>query len=184
MIWGVVSAFFATIGWQVGAYGFDNTHVGLIVIWSNACGIFGCIIAGGYVEKTKKYKITCIICAYCGIACMGLFIIFLDLFKSPIPLYIASAGAGLFLFPYVTTVVELATEIAFPVGEATSGGTTLAAGQLLGFVLGLTLGLLFDGKSKEKSRIGAGIYTGVLQIGATVLFWVKEDLRKQKREKE
>lgn len=145
LVWGVVSAFFATIGWLVAAYGHDSNEIGMIVLWSNACGIFGCILAGGYIEKTKRYKSTAMVCLFLGIVSLGIFMICLELDTGPAPLYAMSAMSGLFLFPYITTVVELSTETAFPIGEATSGGSMLAAGQLLGFVLGISMQFLLDG---------------------------------------
>lgn len=116
LVWGVVSAFFATIGWEVGAYGLGSNEVGMVVLWSNACGIFGCIFAGAYIEKTKRYKLTAIVCLLLGIVSLCVFFICLESSTPPAALYALSALVGLFLFPYVTTVVELGTEIAFPIG--------------------------------------------------------------------
>lgn len=116
LVWGVVSAFFATIGWEVGAYGLDSNEIGMIVIWSNACGIFGCIFAGAFIEKTKKYKLTAIMCLLLGVASLVIFMICLEFDSPRAALYAMSALTGLFLFPYITTIVELATEIAFPIG--------------------------------------------------------------------
>ena len=153
----------------------------MIVLWSNACGIFGCAFAGAYIEKTKRYKQTAIVCLLLGVLSLAIFVVCLEVQAPVAALYAMSALTGLFLFPYITTVVELATEIAFPIGEATSGGTLLSAGQLLGFVLGISLQFLLDGKTKLYSRIGAGIMVTLMLLGALVMLWVKEDLRKHKR---
>jgi|JI61114C2RNA_FD_contig_51_911694_length_1355_multi_2_in_0_out_0_4 hypothetical protein len=60
----------------------------------------------------------------------------------------------------------------------------LSAGQLLGFILGLSMQFLIDGKTKMYSRIGGGIYLVLMLCGALVMCWVKEDLRKNAKEKE
>jgi hypothetical protein len=48
-IWGVISAFFVTISWQMSAYGYTDQQIGLVVVSSNACGIFGVVLAGMYL---------------------------------------------------------------------------------------------------------------------------------------
>lgn len=184
MVWGTISSFFVTISWQMNAYGYQSMQIGLIIIFSNSFGMFGCVISGIVLEKYKQYKKTSIVCLISGIISLIIFVFCLELFNTAVPLYVVSAIIGLFLFPFITTMTELSTETAFPVGEATAGGTLLGGGQFFGFILGLSIQLLFDGHSKGKARIGAAIYMFFMLVGVFFLLFVKQDLRKQKYEEE
>ena len=80
---------------------------------------------------------------------------------------------GFCIFPYLTTVSDFSAEVSFPIGEATATGTLLLGGQLIGFAGGLAIGVLFDGETLWKTRIGNFIELGLLIFGFVILFGVK-----------
>jgi hypothetical protein len=58
----------------------------------------------------------------------------------------------------------------------------LCGGQFFGFLLGLILSFYIDGNSKLRSNVGGAIYIFLMLLGTTILFKLKEDLRKLKYE--
>lgn len=50
-------------------------------------------------------------------------------------IYISAAILGLSIFPFLTTIIDFSAQTAFPIGEATSGGTLLFGGQTFGFIM-------------------------------------------------
>jgi hypothetical protein len=58
---------------------------------------------------------------------------------------LASAYNSFFLIPLVPIMLELGSEMAFPVGDGTATGLLFATGNLFGFILGLFLSLIVQG---------------------------------------
>jgi hypothetical protein len=69
---------------------------------------------------------------------------------------LVSAYNSFFLIPLVPIMLELACETAFPVGEGAAAGLLVAMGNFAGFVLGIILSLIVQGKSKAQSAGGLG----------------------------
>jgi len=67
--------------------------------------------------------------------------------KTGIPslLYGCSFLAGFFLSPCLTIGIELACEVAFPVGESYANGIIQMTGNVTGIVLTLYLPMILDG---------------------------------------
>ena len=96
------------------------------------------------------------------------------------------AGAsGMFMFPYLTTITDFASQTAFPIGEAISAGFIFFGGQLFGVVCAV-IGTLFffDGKSLTTTRIGAGFEFSLMFLGSAVLIWSKNELRRSEYERQ
>lgn len=86
------------------------------------------------------------------------------------------------MFPFVSTITELAAECSFPVGEAMSVGCMVAGGEFFGFIMGMSFETLLDGYKKEWSRIVILVCILLTAVSSCILFRVKESLNKQKFE--
>lgn len=82
-------------------------------------------------------------------------------------------------------MTDFASETAFPVGEAISGGSLLFGGQILGVASSLLMSLyIFDGESLLKTRLGAVFIFIILILGAVCLHSSRPLLRRSDYESE
>ena len=95
---------------------------------------------------------------------------------------LVSAYNSFFLIPLVPIMLELACETAFPVGEGAAAGLLFAMGNFAGFVLGIILSLIVQGKSKAQSAGGLGFCFGVFLIGLLLVWFMKEEQNRSEYE--
>lgn len=105
--WGSTSSCFVTMAWQLKLYGFKSSNVAIILLCANGLGLIGSLIIGAYVQRVKIYKKILVILIIGGTICTGLFWMSMEIFISPIPLYVSASLIGLFLFPFFTTLIDL-----------------------------------------------------------------------------
>lgn len=115
LLFGTLTSIFITLTYQLNPYGFSNQAAYIILI-SNSFGLIGCVLGGLYIKKTKKYKKTVILCGYVGSISFAMILLLQNFLTNALFIYIFSALGGIALFPYITTMIELSTEISFPVG--------------------------------------------------------------------
>jgi MFS-type transporter involved in bile tolerance (Atg22 family) len=99
---GSIAALFAVFSWYASPFGFDVEQIGIIIMSSTLCGILGCVLAGIFLRRTKKYKLTCIVSSIAVLISLLLLHLAMETSKSVMP-SIMAAIAGLFMFPYITT---------------------------------------------------------------------------------
>jgi len=80
-------------------------------------GVSGAIISGIFVAKTKKFKITIIVCNIMGLLSMLSFMGSLYLKKISLSI-LSTVFYGFFSLPLYPLNYELASEIYFPIGES------------------------------------------------------------------
>jgi hypothetical protein len=94
---------------------------------------------------------------------------------------LAAALIGINIFPFLTTMLDFASQTTFPIGEATSGGSLLFGGQTFGFIMIVLFSLyLDDNVTIEKCRITQAILLVFLVVGFLFLTNADEDLRRNK----
>lgn len=182
LIRGAVAGLITVLSWIVEPYGFSSRDVGYMIISTSLSGIVGCVLVGLLLKRYRKYKRTSLVCATVGLFLLGMWLLAFETTTSLAPSCVVAGLCGFFLYPFFTTMAELATEIAFPVGDATSSGFVLAGGELFGFVAGMILEAVVDGTQKSRSRAVVGVCMGCIALGIVILLFVKEDLRKEKFE--
>ncbi|XP_038064524.1 solute carrier family 49 member A3-like isoform X1 [Patiria miniata] len=132
--------------------GYDDSFASLVGALMIGGGIIGAIIAGAYVDKTKKFEPTAKLCftsavlgliAFCSLACYR-----------GLDVYVAvTAGVfGTFGFGAYPVIMELGVETTFPVSEATTTGFLFMAGQVQG-ILGILLSQ-FLGRDLSTAQLG------------------------------
>lgn len=183
LIFGALGLFTTSLAWELKAYEVDSLNVGILIVINTIGGTVGIILSGFVLGKQRQYKRWTIISSFGAAFWLLIQLISLEL-GSLVLLFVTAGFFGLFLYPFLTLISDFSAEVSFPVGEATATGTLLFGGQIVGFFGAFLIQLLFDGKDKWKTRIGALIIILMLFLGSFVIFWVKEDLRRAKYERE
>ena len=176
-MYGFLGVYFSNISWQTKAYGFTSDDTGQLILCSNIAGLISCSLSG-FVLDTQNYRKNILILAYGATFCLILVWIALETHQKWL-LLMGAGASGIFMFPYLTNITDFASQTAFPIGEAISAGFIFFGGQLFGVCCAVIATLFFfDGKSVETTRIGAGFELMLMVIGATILFWSKNELNR------
>ncbi|CAH1173844.1 unnamed protein product [Phaedon cochleariae] len=139
----------------------DAGRMGSICI---ICGMFGVVLAGVVLDKTHKYKATCLCLFYMSILSLASFIVALWQ-QSMIFTYIVLSVFAFFNNSYITAGFEFAVEITFPHEESTATGILNAVSQAAGVVI-----LLAAGKINEKfGSLWSLIFQLILMVLAAFL---------------
>lgn len=171
-IFGCLGIFFTSLSWQLKTFGFSSLDTGFLFIVANICGCTGCTVFNIFFGA-KNYRRNCLIY---GVMCLfGLIIMYTALETGQLwLLYVGSGLFGLSIFPYLTTITDFASQTAFPIGQALSGGSLLFGGQIFGVITSVIFSLyIFDGKSLRKTRIGCGLQFLIMLIGVSFLLLSK-----------
>ena len=95
----------------------------------------------------------------------------------------SGAFIGISVFPFLTTMLDYATQITFPIGEGTAGGSLLFGGQTFGFVMIIIFSLYIDDAvTIVKCRVTQAVLLTFILIGFVFLSLSKEDLKRKKYE--
>uniref|UniRef100_A0A8C5W9B8 Solute carrier family 49 member 3 n=1 Tax=Leptobrachium leishanense TaxID=445787 RepID=A0A8C5W9B8_9ANUR len=141
---GIFTAFSAFLDQILCFKGYSNFFAGLCGALFILFGIFGALLCGLYVDRTKQFievvKICFCLCSFASIA----FAVVSNMRNQAIPLGIICSLYGFFGFAAYPIAMELAVECSYPVGEGTSTGLSFISGQ----IQGLIYMLLFQGLTK------------------------------------
>lgn len=104
---------FVGVAWVGEAYNISTEQCGYILIIANAAGLVGCAGSGFLLKNEYKKK--------CKIFLIGAFVGFILMwigFESDAYwLVLISAGVnGLFIFPFLTTIMDFSSQVTFPIG--------------------------------------------------------------------
>lgn len=96
-------------------------------------GLIGAGVFGWYVEVTKFYKASILIClvAFLASIFMMAFVLFSEKFVFPI---MAGFFMGFGALPLMPLCFDFACEVAFPIGEAFTTGLLMTGGQIVGVI--------------------------------------------------
>jgi len=149
-------------------FGYTDQQSGILGALVIVLGLVGSAVAGIVVDKTHWYKATIIVCLLGGTGAGVMMTLCLrpDNF---ILLAVSGAFLGFSITPVIPIGLELATEISFPLGEATPTGILLCSGQITGVGLIFGMSALIDkGYDKWPYYITVGCF--VISLIASVLF--------------
>jgi len=164
-------------------FGYTITEAGIIATITLGCGLVGSLVWAAYVDKTKKFKRSVIICSVLTI-CSTVFMaagLFIQQFAVTA---VATGLLGFFALPLLSLGFELCAELSFPVAEGTSGGLFVLTSNLVSVFGILGSDAILTNETKADTMYVFAIIIGV-QVVALVGFIVfKEDLRRLNAEKE
>ncbi|GFO46731.1 feline leukemia virus subgroup c receptor-related protein 2 [Plakobranchus ocellatus] len=156
---------------------FDNEEenagrIGLTIV---LCGIVGAVLAGIWLDKTKKFKETTIGIYLLSLAGALAFTFMLDLGKIWI-VFLTAGSLGFFMTGYLPVGFEFAAEITFPESEGTSSGLLNASAQFFGIIFTLGMRALMEEVSVFSGNI---TMCACLLLGGIMTALIKADYRRQ-----
>ncbi|CAH8618496.1 unnamed protein product [Schistosoma haematobium] len=138
-------------------------------------GIFGSVITGVILDKTKKFKlITCIIYIL-SLLFMGIFTGILYFRSMPI-VFIIMFCLGFFMTGYLSIGFELAAELTYPESEGLSSGLLNTSAQIFGLIL---IHVATPLRTNYGVLPGNLFLTGLTLIGTIMTVLIKENLYRQ-----
>jgi len=160
-------------------FDFTNDTVGYCITFSIILGLPSSLIVGGFVGKTKKYKLTVVsvgIAATLSLAAIAL----AAQTKDALIMKIAFCVFGLAVNPLYPITVEFLCEVSFPVAEVMVGGIFYTLSQLLGTAesFGADAFLEEDVYSQSNATNCFYLMIAVDIIGVLCLVASKQDLRR------
>ncbi|XP_013389952.1 feline leukemia virus subgroup C receptor-related protein 1 isoform X2 [Lingula anatina] len=154
-------------------------HAGRIGLTIVLAGVLGSIVAGIWLDKTKKFKLTTVAIYFLSMAGMVLFTFTLDQGILWV-LYLCGGILGFFMTGYLPVGFEFAAELTYPESEGTSSGLLNASAQFFGIVFTTSMGALLN---KFGPLAANATVSGALLLGTIGTALIKGHLRRQEAEK-
>lgn len=151
-------------------------HSGNIGLTLVVTGIFGSILAGIWLSKTKQFKMTTVAIYFLSFGGMMMFTFTLGLNQIWV-VFLSSGILGFFMTGYLPVGFEFAAELTFPESEGTSSGLLNVSAQVFGIIL--ILGMRAMTSLPNGMFVGNLTICAVLVFGAVVTGFIKSDLRRQ-----
>jgi len=146
-------------------------RVGLILV---IAGVFGSIICGLILDKTKAYKKTTVVIYLSSLTAMIIYTATLGIDNIYI-LYASSVFLGFTMTAFLPVGFEFAAEITYPISEGTSSGLLNASGQIFGIILTIGMREIASYSDILNANI---LLCSALLIGTFLTVCVKETLRR------
>ena len=163
-------------------FSIDYEMVSDIFSLANILQIPGAFLGAYVVSKTAKYKLAVIGLSFLGVGLI-LGTMFTAMLGTNVLLMIYYCVCYFFQGPLVPLTLEFIVELAFPVGEATSGGLIIMLYEIISLPITLVTSNFLDAKTQTSAYVSFLILGCVAAFGAFIMLFVKEDLRRQKFEK-
>jgi len=180
---GSIFTYSSVIQQLVEPFKINGQQIGNIIFIAIFVGFIGAGIGGAYVNKTKKYKPVITF-----FAIMSAIVLVGNYFCATTQnVYIFGASFCLYSFlisPVMPLSMETIVEYSFPVAEATAGGLWFGSTQLLATGDSLAINsIIGENPSTETGKTGFMIMIIYQLIAISLLFLVKENLKRSKYEK-
>jgi len=147
---GVYSAFVTLIAQILCPYGYSSEIAGWCSAVLTVMGMVGGIPIGNYVDRSKQFSSTLKIsygAVVVGLAVLaGVYKFYMDYY-----VLILIAGIGFFSFAILPIGMELAAEVTYPVGVATTSGLIVISGQVQSIILVIVMQALSFPLTKQRA---------------------------------
>ena len=180
IIFGTVNTYGTIVGIIANKFGYTDANASVFGAVFIIGGIVGSGILGGFVEVTRKYKLTLMIISC--IAICGPFALLGSLYTGivwPVCLAAFLLGFDLAILP---VGIDFGVETTFPIPEPISTGLLMSLSQFFGIVLVVSGTALINVYGREGCLYAQIILIGVAIIGLIFSIAVKEDLKRLKFE--
>ncbi|XP_062973955.1 heme transporter FLVCR2 isoform X2 [Elgaria multicarinata webbii] len=148
-------------------------RIGLTIVVS---GMFGALISGIWLDRTKTYKQTTLLVYIMSFVGMLVYTFTLDL--NHIWVVFLTAGVlGFFMTGYLPLGFEFAAELTYPESEGTSSGLLNVSAQIFGLIFTISEGQIIDNFGTQAGNLFLCVF---LFIGMVITVFIKPDLRRQK----
>ncbi|XP_040188793.1 feline leukemia virus subgroup C receptor-related protein 2 isoform X1 [Rana temporaria] len=158
----------------------EEVNAGRIGLTITVAGMFGALITGLWLDRTKTYKQTTLAVYVLSLVGMVVFTFILDLgFLWAV--FVTAGCLGFFMTGYLPLGFEFAAELTHPESEGTSSGLLNVAAQVFGLIFTTAQGQILE---KFGVRAGNLLLCSFLLAGAIITGLIKADLRRQRANQE
>ncbi|XP_049626499.1 feline leukemia virus subgroup C receptor-related protein 2 [Suncus etruscus] len=152
-------------------------RIGLTII---IAGMFGAMIAGLWLDKSKTYKETTLAVYIMTVLGMVVYTLTLDLGHLWV-VFVTAGTMGFFMTGYLPLGFEFAVELTYPESEGMSSGLLNVSAQVFGIIFTISQGQIIDKYGTLHGNIFLCVF---LTLGAFLTVFIRADLRRQKANKE
>ncbi|XP_023684257.2 choline/ethanolamine transporter flvcr2a [Paramormyrops kingsleyae] len=154
----------------------EEVNAGRIGLTIVIAGMFGSLICGLWLDKTKTYKQTTL--AVYLLSLVGMLVYAFTFTLGHLWVVFITAGTlGFFMTGYLPLGFEFAAELTYPESEGTSSGLLNCSAQIFGIIFTVCQGKIIDHFGTLPGNIFLCVF---LFIGTILTGLIKSDLRRQK----
>jgi len=179
LVWGSYNVLATVLQPLLQPYGVTESQSGNLGAITLVSGLVGSIVWGIYVDNTKRYKFSVVICGLLSIASLGAIAAVVPQ-ESYLLVCLATGVYGFFTTPVFPLAYEFSAELSFPVAEAASGGLMVVMTQIFGALGTVGIDALIDDSTKRHTMIAFAVLGGVALLGFIGLTLAKEELKRTK----
>jgi len=162
-------------------FGYTTVEAGNFGAVTIVAGLIGSIVVGVYVDKTKRYKKSTLLCSILSTIAAGGLVGLLPA-GSGVLFGIVCGICGFFATPVFPLSFEFCAELSFPVAEAASGGLMVVMTQIVAAFGTVGVTAILDSGTKRNAMLSFIIFGTLFIIGIIGYIFTKEDLRRLKME--
>ncbi|XP_045434459.1 feline leukemia virus subgroup C receptor-related protein 2 isoform X3 [Pipistrellus kuhlii] len=148
-------------------------RIGLTII---IAGMFGAMISGIWLDRSKTYKETTLVVYIMTLVGMVVYTLTLSLQHLWI-VFITAGTMGFFMTGYLPLGFEFAVELTYPESEGISSGLLNVSAQVFGIIFTISQGQIIENYGTMLGNIFLCVF---LALGAGLTAFIKADLRRQK----
>ncbi|XP_005415020.1 PREDICTED: feline leukemia virus subgroup C receptor-related protein 2 isoform X1 [Chinchilla lanigera] len=152
-------------------------RIGLTII---IAGMFGAMISGIWLDKSKTYKETTLVVYVMTVVGMVIYTLTLNLGHLWV-VFVTAGTLGFFMTGYLPLGFEFAVELTYPESEGMSSGLLNVSAQVFGIIFTISQGQIIDNYGTRPGNIFLCVF---LTLGLALTAFIKADLRRQKANKE
>lgn len=156
---------------EIGIMGFISVILGLVAI----------LVAGIWIDKTRRYKLISVITfLFCGLTLLT-FILVLNHSKNFKATFICFCIFGFFSYPYMTVGLEHAAEVAYPISEGITSGILLLVANMYGIAFTYLLEYVID---EFGTDVAGYIMVGLYFAGQMLCFFTNGELKRYQADRQ
>lgn len=152
-------------------------RIGLTIV---IAGMFGAMISGIWLDKSKTYKETTLVVYIMTLVGMVVYTFTLNLNHLWI-VFITAGSLGFFMTGYLPLGFEFAVELTYPESEGVSSGLLNVSAQVFGIIFTISQGQIIDNYGSVPGNIFLCVF---LALGSALTAFIKSDLRRQRANKD
>jgi len=162
-------------------FGYTNVEAGNFGAVTIVAGLIGSIVVGVYVDKTKKYKKSILVCSIISTIAAGGLVAILPS-GNGVLFGIVCGICGFFATPVFPLSFEFCAELSFPVAEAASGGLMVVMTQIVAAFGTVGVTAILDAGTKKNALLSFIIFGTLFILGILGYIFTKEDLKRTRHE--
>ncbi|XP_070272459.1 choline/ethanolamine transporter FLVCR2 isoform X2 [Myotis yumanensis] len=154
----------------------EEVNAGRIGLTIVIAGMFGAMISGIWLDRSKTYKETTLVVYVMTLVGMVVYTLTLPLQHLWI-VFITAGTMGFFMTGYLPLGFEFAVELTYPESEGISSGLLNVSAQVFGIIFTISQGQIIENYGTMPGNIFLCVF---LALGAALTALIKADLRRQK----